>query len=332
MKIPPDYRITPEIIELVAKIEANRFYLSSLEILPQAKERIKRKSILKSAIFSARIEGNPLTLESISRSPHNQQKIEINNISRAVDYIEKKFSPKKKISKKEIFDLHAIVMKGLPSERGSFRTGAEALFNQAGATIFLAPPASEVSALMEELIKYINSDREKLVLIKAMLAHLVFERIHPFVDGNGRVGRLLITMILAAGNCDFGLFVPFEQYVEDHREQYYYYLSIGDKEPEEYLAFMLKAFYGQTEKLKQEVVNQPKDSLLLPPRREEIYRIIQDHKMASFDAIRRRFLRVPERTLRYDLRKLLDQGLIVRIGITNGSYYTVKEEKEEYVS
>lgn len=326
MKIPPSYKITPEIVELIAKIEANRFYFSSLEVPPQLKEKLKRNSLLKSSIFSARIEGNPLTLENFALAPQNQKKVEVNNVSAAVTYVEKNICPGRKITERLILNLHAIVMKGLSPEAGLFRTKAEAIFNQAGMPVFLAPPAGEIPTLVNQLINYINLNDEKFFVVKAMMAHLIFEEIHPFVDGNGRVGRLLITAILRASNYDFGIFVPFEQFIENHREEYYRFLPIGAKEPEEYLVFMLKAFYKQTEKLKSEIWTQPKDNVLLPPRREEIYLIIKEHKMVPFDSIHRRFLNVPERTLRYDLKKLVDQGLVVKVGETSGSYYTVKRE------
>ena len=67
------------------------------------------------------------------------------------------------------------------------------------------------------------------------------------------------------------------------------------------------------------------DSYLLPPRQQEIYHIIRDHRMVSFDFIKRRFVPVPERTLRYNLKKLADQGIIVKIGKTRGSLYAVKQ-------
>lgn len=64
-------------------------------------------------------------------------------------------------------------------------------------------------------------------------------------------------------------------------------------------------------------------TVLLPPRQEEIYRIISDHKTVSLDFIKRRFMKVPERTIRYDLKKLASAGLITKIGKTRGVFYTI---------
>lgn len=67
------------------------------------------------------------------------------------------------------------------------------------------------------------------------------------------------------------------------------------------------------------------ETILLPPRQEELYYVIKDHRMVSFDFLKRRFLKIPPRTLRYDLKKISDKGFIVKIGKTKGSYYSIKE-------
>ena len=97
--------------------------------------------------------------------------------------------------------------------------------------------------------------------------------------------------------------------------------------PNDYLLFMLGAFWQQTQTIKAQIEEElAKDQkVFLPPRQEEIYNIIRDHKVVSFDVIRRRFAKVPERTLRYDLKKLLDKGLIEKSGETRGRYYRVKK-------
>lgn len=68
------------------------------------------------------------------------------------------------------------------------------------------------------------------------------------------------------------------------------------------------------------------ETILLPLRQEELYYVIRDHRMVFFDFLRRRFLKIPSRTLRYDLKKLTDKGFTVKIGKTKGSYYCVKKE------
>jgi len=326
MKIPPIYTITSEMIDLIAKINANLIYLSSLELPELIKEKIQRISILKSSLFSARIEGNPLTIDDFEKeSNENEKKIEIYNLKKAAEFINKKIKTQSRISKKMILDLHSIVMNDLNSDQGRFRTEVSAIFNVAGVAVYMTPPPNQVQILLNRMFNYANSDTERFPLINAFITHLIFEKIHPFIDGNGRVGRLLVSSILKSKDKNNNFHVSFEEYLDEHKEDYYYHLDNGLSKTNDYLLFMLDAFYNQTERLKDlvEKEKQNKEALLLPPRQEEIYNIIKDHNIVSFDQIKRRFLKVPERTLRYDLKKLIEKGVIVKIGETRGSYYKI---------
>lgn len=324
MKIPPSYQITPDILELIAKIDANRIYFNSVPILPQIREKIQRVSLLKSSLYSARIEGNPLTMENVDITKDQQKKLEVFNILSAIKFIEKKRNSKILLSGKDILNLHRLVMRNLNPEAGRFRTEVGAIFNQAGIAIYVSPPPSRISGLLENLLTFINSDKEKFPIITAFIAHLIFEKIHPFIDGNGRVGRLLISNILMIKNWRLNPDIVLEEYLDDHKEDYYYFLDTGMKNPQEYLLFMLKAFWLQTEKIKAQITieSEKNEKIILPPRQEEIFNIIADHKMVPFDIIRRRFLAIPERTLRYDLKKLQNKGLVQKVGSTKGSFYS----------
>ena len=87
---------------------------------------------------------------------------------------------------------------------------------------------------------------------------------------------------------------------------------------------MLRAFFAETEQLKNQIGIEMNKTIILPPRQEEMYNIIKDHRVVSFDFIKRRFVKVPARTLRYDLKKLCNQNLVLKIGKTKGSFYKAK--------
>jgi Fic family protein len=323
MKVPPDYKITSDILSLISKVDTNLMYLSSLTIPKELKQKIQRISLLKSSLFSARIEGNPLTLEVVNKGGTDKEKNkEVFNILKANKFLEKKIKNNFEINKKFIYDLHSLVMTGELEETKNFRHEMGAIFNQAGVAVYLSPPPTQINSLIDQLINYINSNIEKFPLICALVSHLVFEKIHPFIDGNGRVGRLLIFSILKAKGYGEGYLISFEKYLDDNKSDYYYFLDQGYKNTEDYLVFMLGAFLKESKELKKQIENtQSGNESLLPPRQEEIYLIIKEHKVVSFDNIRRRFLKVPERTLRYDLKKLIDKGFTIKIGETRGSYY-----------
>lgn len=323
MKIPPKYIITPEILEYLAKIEATREYLKSLNVSPVINQKIQRVSLLKSSLFSAKIEGNPLRIEDLEDSSQETKKIEVENILKSINYVSKLEVKQANIA--TLKTLHKITMGNIYYPVGQFRQEISAIFNQAGIAVYVCPSPSQITDLISQLLKYVNSEEEKFPLIKAFITHLVFEKIHPFLDGNGRVGRLLIYLVCKLNNYVFYPNISFEEYLNENKNDYYYFLDVGLRKPQEYLLFMLKAFYNQAEKLKKEVEEEinNKNIINLPPRQEEILQIIKDHQIISFDFLRRRFLEIPPRTLRYDLKKICDKKLVVKIGQTRGSYYKI---------
>lgn len=335
MKIPQKYRLTKTISSLLATIEANKEVINSISVPLEIEENIRRQSILGSALFSARVEGNILTRGEISSfsdlSSRDKNKIEIANLHRAITSILEKFSPGKQITKKSILRFHRDTMRNILAGEycGKFRKGHEGVFDSAGNLIYHSPPPSMVDGLIDELVSFINSKREKLIPIKAVLAHLSLEDIHPFVDGSGRVGRLLQTAVLCAGGYGMkGLIVP-EELVDSNRQSYYQAIEITRENggATEFVELMLK-FLADSSTTAKELLLERKNSSspldLLPPRRREIVEIIRDHKMISLDFLHRRFMRISPRLLSYDLKCLTDQGFISKIGKTRGALYAVK--------
>jgi Fic family protein len=199
----------------------------------------------------------------------------------------------------------------------------EAIFNSAGIAIYMPPPPRLVAATIEKLVKYINSPKERFIPIRASLAHYSFEKIHPFLDGSGRVGRLLMQKILFQGGYGMKGLLPIEEYLDNHRSEYYRALDEPEKDVTDYLIFMLTAISETAREAKDMVLTKQKAEIedYLLPRRAEIMRLVKEQKLVNFDQIKRRFGRVNARTLRYDLKKLQEQGLIRKLGTTRGVYY-----------
>lgn len=322
MLIPPKYFLTPEISQLLSSIEASKEVINSISIPPEVETNIRRQSYLKSSLFSARIEGNTLTLDELAtRASKDKKKVEVFNILKALNLVLQKRG--KDIAIKDVLELHSLVMDGLTSSLGRFRNEISTIFNTAGIAIYMPPPPRQVPTFVEKLLKFINFQKEPLVPIRACLAHYAFEKIHPFLDGNGRVGRLLLQAVLHKSGYGMKGLLSIEEYLDNHRSLYYRGLENSEKDVTDYLEFMLEAIAQSGEFTKKMVLAkknaEPKDYLL--PRRAEILNIIIDHRLVNFDQVRRRFLAVNERTLRYDLKKLADAGLIKKLGTTKGVYY-----------
>ncbi len=328
MLIPPKYSLTPRITQLLQHIEAAREIVNTIQIPPEIETNIRRVSVLKSSLYSARIEGNPLTLEELNHKPSSdQKKVEVFNVLKGLQFIHERGA--RDISTAVLLQMHEKVMANLTDKDnlGQFRKQAEAIYNAAGIAIYLPPPPKQVPLLIERLIKYANSDKEVFIPIRAVLAHYSFEKIHPFLDGNGRVGRLFLQAILEKGGYGMKQLLPVEEYLDENRSKYYRALEEPEKDATDYVEFMLDAIAETADAAKKIVLTKQKSEAedYLLPRRAEILQIIKDHKLVNFDIIRRRFMKINERTLRYDLKKLQDTGFIRKRGTTNGVYYEIIE-------
>ena len=319
------YQVSKKAQEFLLELRALKIVFDKLPVLPHIEERLRRESLLRSSLFSARIEGNPLTMQQItllspSEQRANPKKLEVFNLLKAYKYVHFGKTPQK-ISLKFIHNLHQLVMKKISTDAGKLRRESWAIFNQAGVAIYLAPPPFKLPNLMRDFVSTIKLLPDEPP-IKSGFAQFVLEKIHPFADGNGRVGRLLSAYILKSGGFGFRGLVSFEEYVDEHREQYYQALEPSTN-ASEFIEFFLESLVRQAnvflEKLKNQAEELPEDTLL--PRRREILEIIKDHPLCSFDFISRRFLAVNPKTLHYDLQQLQKSGFIRRVGKTRGSTY-----------
>jgi Fic family protein len=146
------------------------------------------------------------------------------------------------------------------------------------------------------------------------------------LDGSGRVGRLFIQQILSMNNYGMKGILSLEEYLDNHRSEYYRMLEEPEKDATDYLEFMLEAIAETAKKAKETVLEKQKPGIVdfLLPRRAEILRLVREQKMMNFNQIKRRFSKVNERTLRYDLKKLQEQNLVRKLGTTRGVYYQAR--------
>lgn len=331
MSLRYTYQKTEQIINLLQQIDVLKTVFDILPPIPHREETIRRQSLLKSSVYSARIEGNPLQMRDVSylsleRGSPDQSKKEIFNILKTLRFLQNQ-NTSNLITTDILKRLHALVMDGLTPDAGMLRQEVSAIFNQAGVAIYMTPPPSEISSKLDELMQFINGSDDKGPIIAA-IAHFWFEKIHPFLDGNGRVGRILATLILKTKGYELRGLVSLEQYLENNRQYYYDCLNTPSADITDFVEFFLQAIAHEAEIVLNQLKSLPQmedveDSLL--PRRQEILSIIRDHQLVSFDMIRRRFVKVPESTLHYDLKQLLKLQLIQKKGSTRGACYVPVE-------
>ena len=242
--IPP-FNITAAIISLVAEISQRIGRLLVLEDSSQI-IRLRRTNRIRTIQGSLAIEGNTLSVEQITAILEGKRIIapprEIQEVRNAVKAYEQldKWQP---CSQDDLLDAHRVLMTALLDNPGNFRTGGVGIM--AGQTVVhLAPPADRVSSLMNDLLQWIEAT-DQHPLIAGSVFHYEFEFIHPFEDGNGRVGRLWQTLILRKWNPLFA-HIPVESLVYEHQAEYYAVLnkSTENAESSVFIEFMLRMILG----------------------------------------------------------------------------------------
>ena len=310
--------------DLLRQLDALRLTFELIKPSPIIEENIRRESLLKSALYSAKIEGNQLSYEEVATGLNDKTraKLEVFNLLKAHHFVYSKKSPKK-ISLALIKKLHQITMDRLLAAPGKFRHEAGAIFNQAGIAIYLSPPPDEIISRLKQLIQQVNITADPIPVM-AVKIHFGFEKIHPFIDGNGRVGRLLTAVVMNQGGYGFKRLVSIEEMVNEQKDEYYQALD-ETKNTRPLTEFLLRLYVEQGKKILTRLTQPASQTQLdLPLRRREILNVVRDHPYASFDFISRRFFNINLKTLHYDLKKLQEQNLITKVGATRGAVYQIK--------
>lgn len=303
-----------KLMESLGEIEILRKVYAAMPGMPKIQERLLRHSLLKSAVYSARIEGIPATIEL--------PRVEAQNILAAYQKI---YSTdiKGEFSIELVKRFHGQVMKNLSATAGMWRQEPWAVYNQAGVAIHIAPPHFKLDELMHDYIDYINGLYDTPTEAAAA-AQFILEKIHPFADGNGRVGRLVSAYILEKGGYGFRGLLMLEEFIERHRDEYYAALEPSHRMTE-FVELFAEGIKQQAQAALERISQEGEgEHVSLLPRREEILEIIKDHPKCSFDFIARRFAMVNPKTLHYDVGWLIKNGYIKKLGVSRGVVYEEK--------
>ncbi len=231
--------LTNDILKKISSIDENRFSLSSIELPPMTKNRLRKNSKKKSSYASNKIEGNPLTekqadevIESDEHKHFLKPEQEIRNYFLALNLLEGKLKKKEVFSKEMILEVQAMVEKGASKEkiglRGAMPPGVLfAVYDSAtGTPDYIPPEHSDIPKLLDELVDYVNTTDDHPLIIAAVV-HYQLVTIHPFEDGNGRTARLMSGYILDFYGYGFNGIGSLEEYFAYDPEDYYESLQMG---------------------------------------------------------------------------------------------------------
>ncbi len=228
IKMKPPYIVTPKILKLITSI-SEKIGEVNANFLNRPSPKLRKQNRIKTIHSSLKIEGNSLTEEQITALLEKKRVIgpkkDVTEVLNTIEIYEnlKKYDP---MSEKSFLKAHQQLMGNLINDPGNYRNQGVGIVK--GSKVeHLAPPFENVPFLMKELFEYLK-DREEIELIKSCVFHYEMEFIHPFLDGNGRMGRLWQTLILMNKYPVFE-FLPFETLISNDQEEYYKALSESDK-------------------------------------------------------------------------------------------------------
>lgn len=238
----PPFTITLEILQLVEEIGETLGHWSAVSRDRLAPE-LRRGNRIRTIQASLAIENNTLSVELVTAvlegkrvlgSPREIQ--EVRNAFAAYEHLDR-WNP---ASLHDLLAAHGILMAGLLDEAGRFRSGGVGIYHGA-ALVHMAPPADRVPLLMQDLHEWLAGG-EQHPLIVSCLYHYECEFIHPFADGNGRMGRLWQTLILSHWK-PLLAFLPVETVIRDRQSDYYAVLAESDQAADAtpFVTFMLQA-------------------------------------------------------------------------------------------
>ena len=237
----PPFTISAKAINLIAKI-SSQLERYAIRMEQEDTLRLRRANRIKTIHSSLAIEGNTLSEGEVQAVLEGKKVVaplkEIQEVKNAIKTYElyPKLNP---FSIPDLLLAHGTMMAGLADEAGMFRKGGVGVFD-GDKPIHIAPPADRVRDLMSDLFGWLENADDHL-LIRSCVFHYEFEFIHPFADGNGRIGRLWQSLILGRLNPIFE-HLPVENMVYSNQQAYYHAINrssdLGDSGP--FIDFMLE--------------------------------------------------------------------------------------------
>jgi len=316
----PPYQITDKILNLVVSISEKLGEVNANHLHKPPTE-LRKKNRIKTIQSSLEIEGNTLTEEQITALLNDERVIapqkDILEVQNAIKVYEKLIEFNSN-SLKDLQAAQSILMQGLIEGSGKFRTKNVGIVK--GSKVeHLAPGGAMVNGLMKDLFTYLKTDKEVL-LIKSCVFHYEFEFIHPFLDGNGRMGRLWQTLILMQKYPVFE-YLPVESLIKENQNNYYKALGASDKlgESTPFVEFMLTLILQALNNLlASQNVN------LTAPDRIELFKDFIGLKSFSRKDYLLSYKLISQATASRDLKWAVDNQLLEKLGDKRNTKYKYK--------
>ena len=309
----PPYTLTDEMINLVASI-TEIIALVKINNPTNTNPKLRRNNRIKTIQASLAIENNSLSLEQVTDIINGKTVLgkpsEIAEVKNAFVAYEKILTLNP-YSLDDLLYSHGLLMNNLTAEAGHLRSGNVGIFSDNHQLVHMAPPAENVHYLISELLTWVNNANVH-PLIKSCVFHYEFEFIHPFSDGNGRMGRLWQTLLLYQWNTLFG-WLPVETLIKENQSEYYQVLGEADKESDskKFIEFILKIIYKALKDLIHTDQVSDQDTAQVSDQVKRLLRVINDEELTTTQLMERLELKHRATFRKNYLLPALENNLIV---------------------
>lgn len=316
----PPYSLSPVVLGLLTKVSEKIGQVSAAH-LEQPRAELRKQNRIRTIQASLGIEGNTLNLAQVTAILENKRVVaplkdihEVQNAIAVYDHLDR-FSADRLPS---FLQAHAELMKGLLASAGKLRSGDVGIAKGSQVT-HLAPPADRVKGLLKDLFTYIKKDKDP-ILIRSCVSHYELEFIHPFEDGNGRMGRLWQTVMLTKQYPVFA-FLPVESIIKKRQKAYYRALSLSDKSGNAtaFIEFML----GAIDETLEELLQTQRKSLSAKERMELFKKEQLDTTFTRAHYLKK-FKEISSPTASRDLQQAVENGLLIKTGDKRTTRYRFK--------
>ena len=341
--------ITPEVLTLIAEIDEFKGAWRTMGTLaPERLSALRRIATIESIGSSTRIEGSKMSDQEVGRLLSNLEIKSLNSRDEQegagyAELMDLVFSSWQIIpfNENHIKQLHQVLLRHSQKDthhRGHYKTSSNniAAFNEQGqqiGIIFETASPFDTPHLMQELVTWVTNEHEKALLHPLLIIAVfvvVFLEIHPFQDGNGRLSRVLTTLLLLQAGYAHVPYSSLESIIEQNKEAYYLALrqtqgTIRTPAPnwQPWLIFFLRSLAEQVRRLEQKIEHEKIVMSSLPKLSLQIVEFAREHgRITIGEAIR--LTGASRNTLKGHFRTLVEKGHIARHGRGRGVWYEIK--------
>lgn len=345
----PNYSISNKILKHIGIIEAAKEVIENSPLVPAWEAKFREDALVRTIHHGTHIEGNELNFTEAEKVLAGAKIVgrerdiqEVLNYRNVLKFIESYDKPE--LTDEAIKHIHALTVHRLMPDdvTGEFRRTQVVVKNsQTGEVTFRPPPALEVPFLISDFISWLNAVQPDDVhtVIKAGICHYELVRIHPFLDGNGRVARAIATLVMFRDGYDVKRFFSLEEHYDRDPVHYYDALqSVGRLEGNitGWLEYFIEGLAIELTRVKEKVKSLSTDlkikksmggkPLALSERQIKIVEFVQENGFLQNKTFFELFPMISEDTVLRELKDLIKKGILKKEGTTKGVKYVLKTQ------